>query len=249
MLVQGILSGSRRRSGCSATAAPAAAAARSIELKRVWPCRRLCSCCSVLLADQWPAARPSARQSGTAARRRPGHQPLPGGRAEEAQVPGKEPGVLVALEAKEGLASQSRHLARSHRRHRTDGPEARSSRPNTTEPRNKPTTTSTSATRVRPPTWPTPNTSKGLEANKQGQRLDSRSRDQPAQAHLAQEQAADRAGPARAARGHASPPRAKGAEVEAAEASIERRKIKAPLDGIVTNVYRHVGEWVAPAIR
>ena len=38
----------------------------------------------------------------------------------------------------------------------------------------------------------------------------------------------------------------KGGEVEAAEASIERRKIKAPLDGIVTNVYRHVGEWVAP---
>jgi macrolide-specific efflux system membrane fusion protein len=38
----------------------------------------------------------------------------------------------------------------------------------------------------------------------------------------------------------------KGAEVEAAELSIERRRIKAPFDGVVTNVYRHPGEWVAP---
>ncbi len=38
----------------------------------------------------------------------------------------------------------------------------------------------------------------------------------------------------------------KGGEVEAAEASIQRRQIRAPLDGVITNVYRHVGEWVAP---
>jgi multidrug efflux pump subunit AcrA (membrane-fusion protein) len=38
----------------------------------------------------------------------------------------------------------------------------------------------------------------------------------------------------------------KGAEVEAAETSIERRQLKTPIDGVVTNVYRHVGEWCAP---
>ena len=38
----------------------------------------------------------------------------------------------------------------------------------------------------------------------------------------------------------------KGAEVEAAELSILRRKITAPFDGVVTSVYRHPGEWVAP---
>ena len=38
----------------------------------------------------------------------------------------------------------------------------------------------------------------------------------------------------------------KSAEVEAAEVSIEHRQIKAPFDGVVTNVYRHLGEWVAP---
>jgi multidrug resistance efflux pump len=38
----------------------------------------------------------------------------------------------------------------------------------------------------------------------------------------------------------------KGAEVEAADLSIERRQIRAPFDGVVTNVYRHPGEWVAP---
>jgi multidrug efflux pump subunit AcrA (membrane-fusion protein) len=38
----------------------------------------------------------------------------------------------------------------------------------------------------------------------------------------------------------------KKAEVAAAELSIERRQIRAPFDGVVTNVYRHPGEWVAP---
>jgi len=38
----------------------------------------------------------------------------------------------------------------------------------------------------------------------------------------------------------------KGAEVKAADLSIERRQIRAPFDGVVTNVYRHPGEWVAP---
>ena len=38
----------------------------------------------------------------------------------------------------------------------------------------------------------------------------------------------------------------KWAEVEAAEFAIQRRTLKAPFDGIVVKVYRHVGEWVAP---
>jgi multidrug efflux pump subunit AcrA (membrane-fusion protein) len=38
----------------------------------------------------------------------------------------------------------------------------------------------------------------------------------------------------------------KGAEVEAAELSIERRQIRAPFDGVISSVYRHPGEWVAP---
>ncbi len=37
-----------------------------------------------------------------------------------------------------------------------------------------------------------------------------------------------------------------GAEVEAAQLSIDRRQLKAPFDGEVTNVYRRPGEWVAP---
>jgi len=38
----------------------------------------------------------------------------------------------------------------------------------------------------------------------------------------------------------------KEAEVQAADISIDRRQLRAPFDGIVTNVYRHPGEWVAP---
>jgi len=38
----------------------------------------------------------------------------------------------------------------------------------------------------------------------------------------------------------------KEAEVAAADVSIQRRQILAPFDGRVTNVYRHPGEWVAP---
>ena len=38
----------------------------------------------------------------------------------------------------------------------------------------------------------------------------------------------------------------KEAEVLAAELSIARRQIKAPFDGRVTNVFRHPGDWVAP---
>jgi len=37
----------------------------------------------------------------------------------------------------------------------------------------------------------------------------------------------------------------KAAKVDAADLSIERRQIRAPFDGVVTNVYRHPGEWVA----
>ena len=39
---------------------------------------------------------------------------------------------------------------------------------------------------------------------------------------------------------------AKAAEVEAADEAIKRRLIKAPIDGEVTRVYRHAGEWVKP---
>jgi len=38
----------------------------------------------------------------------------------------------------------------------------------------------------------------------------------------------------------------KEAEVEAAELAVLRRQLKAPWDGVVVKVYRHVGEWVAP---
>jgi multidrug efflux pump subunit AcrA (membrane-fusion protein) len=41
----------------------------------------------------------------------------------------------------------------------------------------------------------------------------------------------------------------KEAEVQAAELSILRRQIKAPFDGVVTDVYLHPGEWVAPGDR
>lgn len=36
------------------------------------------------------------------------------------------------------------------------------------------------------------------------------------------------------------------AEVEAADADIEQRRIISPLDGVVVHVYKHVGEWVPP---
>lgn len=36
------------------------------------------------------------------------------------------------------------------------------------------------------------------------------------------------------------------AEVEAAAQNIERRRITAPLDGVVVKTYHHVGEWVEP---
>lgn len=38
----------------------------------------------------------------------------------------------------------------------------------------------------------------------------------------------------------------KSAEVEAAEADIQLRRIIAPLDGVVVHVYKHLGEWVPP---
>lgn len=38
----------------------------------------------------------------------------------------------------------------------------------------------------------------------------------------------------------------KAAEVEAVNVNIERRKLISPIDGVVTKVNRHVGEWVAP---
>jgi multidrug efflux pump subunit AcrA (membrane-fusion protein) len=38
----------------------------------------------------------------------------------------------------------------------------------------------------------------------------------------------------------------KAASVEAADVDIRRRKVMAPLDAVVTVVYRHVGEWVNP---
>ena len=34
--------------------------------------------------------------------------------------------------------------------------------------------------------------------------------------------------------------------MEAAELAIQRRALKAPFDGTVVKVFRHVGEWVAP---
>lgn len=39
---------------------------------------------------------------------------------------------------------------------------------------------------------------------------------------------------------------AKNAEVGAAEVGVNRRILRAPFDGIVIKVYRHVGEWVSP---
>ncbi|NCY02460.1 MAG: HlyD family efflux transporter periplasmic adaptor subunit, partial [Planctomycetia bacterium] len=39
---------------------------------------------------------------------------------------------------------------------------------------------------------------------------------------------------------------AKGVEVDAAENAIERRLIKAPLDGVVVQVFPHQGEWMQP---
>ena len=38
----------------------------------------------------------------------------------------------------------------------------------------------------------------------------------------------------------------KSAEVAAAEADIQLRQINSPLDGVVVHVYKHVGEWVPP---
>ncbi len=38
----------------------------------------------------------------------------------------------------------------------------------------------------------------------------------------------------------------KSAEVEAAEADIQLRQISSPLDGVVVHVYKHLGEWVPP---
>jgi len=38
----------------------------------------------------------------------------------------------------------------------------------------------------------------------------------------------------------------KQAEVAAVDTNIERRQLKSPIDGIVVNVYRHLGEWVPP---
>jgi len=40
--------------------------------------------------------------------------------------------------------------------------------------------------------------------------------------------------------------KAKKANLEAASTDVDRRKIKAPIDGIVVKRYRHLGEWVRP---
>ena len=40
--------------------------------------------------------------------------------------------------------------------------------------------------------------------------------------------------------------RGKGAELEAAKVSLDKRTLRAPIDGKVVRVLRHVGEWVAP---
>ncbi len=40
--------------------------------------------------------------------------------------------------------------------------------------------------------------------------------------------------------------RAKEAEADAADVAVTRRVLKAPFDGVVMQVYRHVGEWVSP---
>ena len=164
--------------------------------------------------------------------------------AEEAQVPGKEAGVLMALEAKEGLEVKAGtslgHIddteptvQKKVKQAEHDG--AKETADNDINVRYARAATDVSYAEYL----------KALEANKKVKgsipeveisRLKltwHKSKLQIEQAELEQRVAVFTA-------------EGKGGEVEAAEASIERRKIKAPLDGVVTNVYRHVGEWVAP---
>ena len=164
--------------------------------------------------------------------------------SEEAQVPGKEAGQLMALEAKEGLEVKAGttlghiddtepKVQRKIKQAEHDG--AKEQADNDINVRYARAATDVAYAEYL----------KALEANKKVKgsipeveinRLKltwHKSKLQIEQAELEQRVAVFTAD-------------GKGAEVEATEASIERRQIKAPLDGVITNVYRHLGEWVAP---
>jgi macrolide-specific efflux system membrane fusion protein len=163
---------------------------------------------------------------------------------EEAQIPGREPGVLVALEAKEGLQvkagtiigriddSEPTAVKRvKMKEHETEKEKAT----NDVNIRYAIAATDVAKAAYDKSMDANARTAKAVSAIELNKlKLEWRKAElQIEQAQLEKKVA-----------GLTSD--VKGAEVDSADLSIRRREITSPIDGIVVKVYRHLGEWVAP---
>ena len=163
---------------------------------------------------------------------------------DEAQVPGREPGVLVALEAKEGLQVKANGVVgriddsqptMEKRIKQREYESEKEKATNDVNVRFNKASAEVAAAAV----------AKSEAANKQSPRSVSevelnKLRLEQKKAELGIEQAELEK------RVAVLTSDAKAAEVDAADLGIRRRQITSPIDGMVVKVYRHVGEWVAP---
>lgn len=163
---------------------------------------------------------------------------------EEAQVPGREPGVLAALEAKEGMQVKAGGVVGriddseptmqkriKMREHETEKEKA------TNDVNIRYAQAATDVSKVAydksaQANKKVPGSVSFIELNKL--KLEWRKAElQIEQAELEKRVAGLTAD-------------VKAAEVDNAELGINRRQIVSPIDGIVVKVYKHLGEWVAP---
>jgi multidrug efflux pump subunit AcrA (membrane-fusion protein) len=163
---------------------------------------------------------------------------------EEAQIPGREPGVLAALEAKEGLQVKAGTVIG-----RIDDSEPTAQKRIKSKEHETELEKATNDVNIRYAIAATEVAKaafdKSVEANNKVRgsvstidinklRLEWKKAElQIEQAQLEKKVAGLTAD-------------VKGAEVDGADLSIHRREITSPIDGIVVKVYRHLGEWVAP---
>lgn len=163
---------------------------------------------------------------------------------EEVQLPGREPGVLIALDAKEGMqVSAGDVLGRiddteatvAKRVKQLEHETAKEQATNDVDVRY-----AAAAAGVAEFAWQKAvqanERSKGSVAQVEIQRLQLDHRRAVLQIEKAQ---LDR-------RVASLTAETKAAEVEAAEVHIERRQLRSPIDGVVVTVHRHLGEWVPP---
>jgi multidrug efflux pump subunit AcrA (membrane-fusion protein) len=163
---------------------------------------------------------------------------------EEAQVPGREPGVLVALEAKEGMQVKAGGMIG-----RIDDSEPTMDKRIKTKEFETAKETATNDVNVRYAKAATDVAKVTYEKNAKAEesvhhtvaatellklKLEWR------KAELQIEQAEHEL------KVNILTADAKSAAVDAADLSIRRRQITSPIDGVVVKIYKHVGEWVAP---